>query len=183
MASCTNIQKIISNLQSRLNIISIPHMTHEKLKINAEKIIKNENLVIDEDSKKFLLKLSNYSLRILITYLEKIYLLNEPINITICKNICTNIDYSILCDYTCEVFERKNIENAIYIIKSIFEKGYSVIDILETYFLYVKNTTILNESLKYNIIKTITKYISYFYTKHEDEIELYLFTNEIYNLI
>lgn len=183
MASCTNIQKIISNLQSRLNIISIPHMTNEKLKIHSEKIIKYENLVIDEESKNFLLKISNYSLRILITYLEKIYLLDEPINIKICKNICTNIDYSILSDYTCEIFEKRNIENAIYIIKSIFEKGYSVIDIFETYFLYIKNTTILNENLKYNIIKIITKYISYFYTKHEDEIELYLFTNNIYNLI
>ena len=183
MASCTNIQKIISNLQSRLNIISIPHITNEKLKIHAEKIIKNENLIIDEESKTFLLKISNYSLRILITYLEKIYLLDDTIDIKICKSICTNIDYSLLSDYTYEIFEMRNIENAIYIIKSIFDTGYSVIDIFETYFLYVKNTTILDEKLKYNIIKNITKYISYFYTKHEDEIELYLFTNDIYNLL
>ena len=62
------------------------------------------------------------------------------------------------------------------------KKGYSVIDILNEYYYFIKNTNILNETLKYNVITIICKYISYFYGKQEHNIELFLFTNELYNI-
>ena len=52
-------------------------------------------------------------------------------------------------------------------------------DILDSYFKFIKMTTILNETQKYKIIKLICKYISIFHTLHEDDIELALFTNEL----
>ena len=52
-------------------------------------------------------------------------------------------------------------------------------DILDSYFLFVKNTDKLNEDEKYNIIPIICKYITIFHNIHEDEIELALFTNNL----
>jgi septum formation topological specificity factor MinE len=56
-------------------------------------------------------------------------------------------------------------------------------DILDNYFLFVKITDILNETQKYDIIPIICKYISIFHNIHEDEIELSLFSNNIYVLL
>ena len=55
-------------------------------------------------------------------------------------------------------------------------------DILDTYFLFIKNVEILNEEEKYKIIYFISKYITIFHNIHEDEIELALFTNNIIDI-
>ena len=55
-------------------------------------------------------------------------------------------------------------------------------DILDNYFLFIKQTNIIDESYKYKIIPIICKYITIFYNIHEDEIELSLFTNNIISL-
>ena len=182
IGSCTNLQKIISSIQSRIKIIKIENVTNEKLTIIMNKIIKNENISVDEQSKDFLINISQNSIIILITYLEKFYLLNKPINIKICKTISTNINYDVFKKYTENIFITKELVNAISNINYIIKKGYSVIDILIEYYYYIKNSSLLNENQKYKIIKVISKYISYFYSKQDHNIELFLFTNELYNL-
>ena len=71
---------------------------------------------------------------------------------------------------------------AIKILYDIHDKGYSVMDILDNYFLFVKNTNIISEDEKYNLIPFICKYITVFHNIHEDEIELALFTNNLINI-
>jgi hypothetical protein len=56
-------------------------------------------------------------------------------------------------------------------------------DILDNYFLFVKNTGFLTEDDRYEIIPYICKYITIFHNIHEDEVELALFTNSIYPLL
>ena len=56
-------------------------------------------------------------------------------------------------------------------------------DILDTYFSYVKSTDILTEDKKYKVIKLLCKYIAIFYNVHEDQIELALFTKNLINIL
>ena len=111
-------------------------------------------------------------------YMEKIKLLNKEINIDLANQICTNISFQTFEKYTLLVKEKKLVD-AIKIFYDIYDKGYSVMDILDSYFLFVKNTDKLNEDEKYNIIPIICKYITIFHNIHEDEIELALFTNNL----
>ena len=74
---------------------------------------------------------------------------------------------------------QKELKKAIYLISELYDKGYSVMDILDNYFIFVKSSTILNEEQKFKIIPCICKYITIFHNIHEDEIELSLFTNNI----
>ena len=67
-------------------------------------------------------------------------------------------------------------------ILKLIDEGYSVIDILDNYFIYIKVTNNLNEKIKYKIIILICKYITNFYNLHEDEIELVFFTNNLIKL-
>ena len=54
-------------------------------------------------------------------------------------------------------------------------------DILDSYFTFIKITDLLDEKSKYEIIKLICKYITIFNTIHESEIELTLFTTDLIN--
>ena len=62
---------------------------------------------------------------------------------------------------------------------TIYHKGYSVMDILDNYFSFIKVTNIIPENIKYKIIKIICKYISIFHNDHEYELELVFLTNDL----
>lgn len=182
ISSCCNIQKTIDSIQSRKIIIKLTPLTDSNLNIILKKIKKMENIVMDSKTDDFILSVSNKSIRILLNYLEKFKLLNMPINYELANKICTNINFTILDNYTTLVIN-KNLADANDILYDLYDKGYSVIDIYDNYFLYVKTTTLLTETTKYEIIKLLCKYITIFHNIHEDEIELSLFTNNVIQLL
>ena len=63
------------------------------------------------------------------------------------------------------------------------DRGFSVMDILDSYFIYIKHSSIIEEKTKYEFTKLICKYITIFHNIHEDEIELALITNDIIILL
>jgi DNA polymerase III delta prime subunit len=182
IAVCANVQKVIESIQSRMHIIQITPAKKEQLCDIMENIIKTENLIIDEESKQYLLIISNLSPRILMNYLEKIYILGEPVAIDNCKKICSTISFQHFEEYI-EKLKSKKLTEAIQILYTIYDYGYSVIDILDFFFSFVKLTELLDESTKYKLIPFLCKYITIFHNLHEDVIELAFFTNNISKLI
>ena len=179
---CTNIQKVIESLQSRMHIIQISTPRIDQIKGIMNTIIANEHIDIDEESKEYLLMISNSSIRILINYLEKMYILGEPIHIELCKKVCSNISYQQFTIYI-EKLKKKDLSGAIDIFYGIYDYGYSVIDILDYFFVFIKLTNIIDEETKYRIIPFLCKYITVFHNVHEDGIELALFTNNLSELV
>tara|TARA_Y100001968_G_C19363799_1_gene721315 strand:- start:146 stop:1099 length:954 start_codon:yes stop_codon:yes gene_type:complete len=179
IASCTNSQKVIESLQSRFLIIKIKPINNILLKKILNKIKTSENININKDVSDFLITICNNSIRLLINYLEKFKLIDTNITINDAKNICTNISFLDYENYTKFWYNERNVKKSIKYIFNIFYKGYSVMDILDNYFSFIKMTTIIPEHIKYKIIKIICKYISIFHTEHEYDIELAFFTNEL----
>ena len=179
IASCVNPQKVIDSIQSRNIVLKIKTIKKSELREILKKILTLEKINIDNVTIKFLLIMSNNSIRLLINYIEKFKILNCKITLNIAKKICTNISYFEFEKYTYSLLNDNNLEKAINIFTNIYKKGYSVGDILDSYFKFIKITKIINEKNKYNIIKLICKYITIFHTIHEDEIELILFTNDL----
>ena len=182
IASCINPQKVIDSLQSRIHILKLPSFNTDKLYSIANKIIKNEKIVLDNDAKEFIINVSNNSVRTLINYFEKFKLLDKKIDIVTANIVCTNIIFSDFNNYTKACVEG-NLNVAVKLMGEISERGYSVMDILDNYFLFIKTCSILSEEDKYKTISLICKYISIFHTIHEHEIELALFTNNFMNLL
>jgi len=182
ISSCSNIQKVIESLQSRLTIIKIKPLKRENMIEIINKIKTNENITIDPDAEEFIINISNKTAKILINYMEKFKLLNEHITLNLTVKLCSNISFLSFEEYT-KLIKNKNLSQSIKLIYEIYDKGYSVMDILDNYFFYVKNTTILNEKEKYDVIPYICKYITVFHNIHEDEIELALFTNNLVNIL
>jgi DNA polymerase III delta prime subunit len=194
ISSCSNIQKVIESIQSRLQIVKIPPYTQEHMKCIMNHIIDNERICMEADAVEFIMNISNDSIRVLINYLEKIYILTAvrggagavvgetptPVRVSfqMCNKICTDISFKVFEDYTMCVKNRE-LTAAIRILYDICDYGYSVIDILDNYFLFVKITTVLTEEEKYVIIPHLCKYITVFHNIHEDSVELALFTRSI----
>jgi DNA polymerase III delta prime subunit len=181
ISTCTNIQKVIESIQSRIHIIKLDLPTREQVYSIMNNIIEKENIVIDEDSKEYLLLISNLSIRLIINYLEKIFILKEPIDLELCKKICSNISFQHFETYV-EYLMKGDIANAIQILYNIYDYGYSVIDILDYFFSFVKLTNKLDEETKFRITPLLCKYITIFHNLHEDCIELSLFTNDVHKL-
>jgi len=175
---CSNIQKVIESIQSRLHIIQLTPPTNDQIKVIMNKIVEAEKIEIDEESKDYILILSLGSIRVLINFLEKIYILGEPVNIQSCKKICSTISFQEFEKYI-DKLKQGNLSAAIDILYSIHDYGYSVIDILDYFFAFIKITKIMDEHTKYKIIPFLCKYITVFHNIHEDGIELALFTNNL----
>ena len=180
ISSCSNSQKVIESLQSRFIIIKINPLQKHNLNTIMQKIIELENFNILDEAQQFILNVCNNNAKILMNYLEKIKLLNQLIDLSLATKICTNISFLIFEEYT-NLLKNGNLSDAIKLLYNIYDNGYSVMDILDNYFLFIKTTSILSEDEKYIIIPFICKYITIFHNIHEDEIELALFTNNLIN--
>lgn len=179
ISSCINTQKVIDSIQSRMTIVKIKTLDINNLIKIVKRICALENIQMTPETELFIISISNYSVRIIINYLEYLKLLNMPITIDIATSICTNISFKYFEEYTNYCKVEKDLPKATGMMYKLVDKGYSVMDILDNYFLFIKTTAILSEDEKYSIIKYICKYITIFYNIHDDEIELALFTNNI----
>jgi len=113
--------------------------------------------------------------------MEKFKLLDVKITEDIVNRLCTNINFLDFDKYLKLCIEDK-LSDAVELILDIYDSGFSVIDILDNLFIFIKINNNLSETHKYELIKLLCKYITIFHNVHEDEIELCLLTNNIVNL-
>jgi replication factor C subunit 2/4 len=183
ISSCINTQKVIDSLQSRKIIIKLPAISQNNMKNILQSIKESEKLIISEECKNKIIRLSNCSIRIMINYLEKLKILNLPITESLIDNICSNISYHVFDKYTNFILDGKLLQG-IKIFYDLYDAGYSAMDIYDNYFIYIKITDIIKDDIvKYKIIKLLCYYITVFYNIHEDEIELANFTNNIIKIV
>ena len=178
LCSCRNTQKVIDSIQSRINCITLNPLTYENMSKILHHIVSEECISIDIEAIEFLLNISQNSARMMINYLEKLKLLDTHITKTLCCDICTTISFNDFNNYTVYC-KNGDLVSAIKIISELSKTGFSVMDILDNYFQFIKYVDNLTEIQKYEITKLIMKYISIFHNIHEDEIELLLFTNNL----
>lgn len=171
--SCSTPQKLTESIQSMLHVIEIKEMTNENMNIIYDKIKKDEELDIDDETKTYLVNFLN--IKQIINNMEKFKLLNTPITIDIAKNLSSDIHPQIFKNYIDNV-EKKNLHECIKILYGLYEEGYSVMDILYNFYEFSKT-----QNLDYS--QHICKYIIAFHNIHEDVIELALFTNSIFKNI
>ena len=66
---CTNIQKIIESIQSRMHILHIRSLNETQIRVIMDNIITTESISIDDDAKEYLLRISDKTVRKLINNL------------------------------------------------------------------------------------------------------------------
>ena len=165
-------------MQSRMLILKITSPSIHILQCLINKIIEQEKIDITPEAIEFTLRICIGSTKLLINYLEKFALLKQSITLPLMNTICTNIYFDRFESFNALAIEEKNFPAAVRLLYTIYEEGYSVMDILDSYFTYVKQSP-LSEEHKYKVIKIICKYISIFNLVHEHQIELIFFIKEL----
>jgi DNA polymerase III delta prime subunit len=185
IASCSNPQKVVDSLQSRLHIVRIQPPTKRQIESVMDKIIKTEAILVDRGCRDFLLDRSNDNICNVINNLEKLAIYGRDgmiLSRDICEKLCSTISFHQF-DLYLNALIREDLREANFVIYSLYDYGYSVIDILEYFFEFVKTTNIIGEDVKYVIVPHICDSISVFHNTHENGIELAIFTNNIMNRI
>lgn len=186
LLSTSNILKINVLLYEILDIIEFKKIDENYLYNILNNILNNENLLIDDAIKKYIINLSNNSINNLINNIEKLKLLYNNFN---CLDDLINLDIVsdiIINDFDTLIYKCTNgtIKEALDYILNLIDKGYCIIDILENFLYYIKHTNItICEESKYLIIKNIIKYINNYFTIEEDNIEIIFFVNNLYKIL
>ena len=80
----------------------------------------------------------------------------------------------------------RDLAGALRHFMALADSGYSVIDVYEFFFLYVKSAScspLLDEHEKYEIVQCLCFYIHQFSVLNEDAIQLVFFTKRIFDLL
>ena len=182
IAVCTNIQKVIESFQSRVHILRIDPPNQDTWEAIYNTIVQNEGLVVDEASKQSLFTHCTSTVRSMLNQLEKIRILGRPITLDVCTQLCTDISLQQFEHYVAHL-RSGHLNAAIQIMYNIYDYGYSVVDIYDYFFSFVKTTETLTEDEKYRIIPVLCKYITIFHSTHESSVELAFFTNSCLKIL
>jgi len=178
IASCTNAQKVIESLQSRLISVQIPPLSRSSLSNIMERIVHSENIIISSDAYEYILDVSNGSARALINYLEKMAILERTITTETAYSLCTDISVHDYESYLQSCYEN-NLQEAIGKLYCIYSNGFSVMDVLSGLFRHLRNSKTFESNKLFEIIPLICKHIIAFSEIHEDKIELAFFTANV----
>lgn len=177
--------KINNNFLKILEPIYIKQIDKEFIKKILKNIVFKEKLSISDNIIDQIIKLSNYSIPLSINNLNKIILYDSNIgninNITI-ENIISNITIEYF-DIYINFCKTKNYKESFQHILKFVDNGYSVIDIIEDFFLYIKNYSKLDDKCKFEIIKVICSMINIINNINEENIELLFLTNNIIDIL
>jgi DNA polymerase III delta prime subunit len=177
----SNLHKIINSIQSRFLVLNLTKPNKDEVTDLCLKIIKNENIHISIDNIKTIIQLTDNTIYYIFNYLEKIKLFNSEINEEIFNKLLTHINNNIFDNYF-NLIKQKSFHEAVTILLNLHNDGFSVVDILDSLFLYIKHCSILSESEKYKIVPILCKYITIFYDIHEHYIELIFITNNLLDI-
>ena len=179
---CSNVQKVIETIQSRLYVFKLHLLDSTQIRTIIDTIATNEKILLGPYVEDYLIKISDYNIRNIIHYLEKIFIYtSKTIDLETCKQLCSNISMRPFEDFI-KYMRQQNISDSLALFYNYYDHGYSVIDILEFFFCFIKQTPLLEQLEKYKITKILCKYITIFHVDQEDPIELALFVNDVANV-
>ena len=179
VSSACNRHKIQEAIRSRSVTVKVPSPCVEDLRSLAVHIIEKEGISMDAAALDMLIRFSGRSFRLLINYLEKFVLLGVHVTVKVLKTACTNIHDGMFKDYLDLALERRDFPSACKAVSAIYAEGYSVMDILDGLFAYLKNDESITELVKHEIITSVCRYTTAYTILHEHEIELMFLTASI----
>lgn len=181
IATAKNKHKIIEPMFSKFITIPMIPMRHEYIVDFIKKVVVAEKINIEDSAVQMIMRMSKNSLGTILNHLEMYNIVGVPITSEYILQTQACIHHEMFDEFTQGIFS-KNTTRCIQIFNQMFDDGYSVIDLLDTYYQFVKLHD-MDEIYKYMIIKNICKYIIIYNTIHEHQIELIFFIHDCINKI
>jgi len=195
--SCLNIQKIVEGIQSRVMVLEIEPPKRAHLENLFFRILEEENktkggqqvLFLQEELESirdFLIENSNGNPLSLVNCMEKCVVFQgrdgPPISLEMCRVLFLTRIFQSFQTYL-GLLQQGDLLGSIQVMYSILQNGYSVVDIFDYFFQYIKTCMELEETYKYEIVKWLCHYITIVRNVHEENLELVLFTNRLFSIV
>jgi DNA polymerase III delta prime subunit len=178
VASCTDQQKVAECLQSRLLAVKIPALESKSLERIAARVINGEGLTVHNDALNHIISVSQGSARSVISYLEKAELLGGVITLDTAEALCTDISWKEFETYMAHV-ESGMTMAATHLLYEIHDKGFSVMDILDNFFCFLKQTDAVSQAQVYIMVPVVCKYLMRLHDTYAHMTELAFFTRSV----
>lgn len=183
IATTSNPHKINESLLAKTYQLLLPKKSSLTIKHVLDNICMSEKICITDDAKEYIITQCNGKIKLLFMFLQKVYYLHGKINLRLIEENFTMLSYNDFKAYF-EACKESNYQDAFKLIEHFLSKGYSICDIFDEMFHFVKlqendSNNIFTEEAKYEIIKLISKYTLILNTIHEENVELYFFTNSL----
>lgn len=178
--SCKNIRKINDNIINKSITIMLEPLNKKELFIILERFIKENKMTMCDDTKEYVVNNSEMCPLLLKNNLKCLLLYNSKIDISVTTEIC-NKNQNINYEKFLKLLKNNKKNEAMQVLVEINDNCVSLIDMFDMLYRYVKYCTdIITETEKFNIIKIISKYKILLNIHHENDIELYFITLDIY---
>ena len=185
--ACTNLYKVIESLQSRVQIMQIPSITNDGLRTILSSITSKENLRLTPQAIEYLIHISSGYVRPMIQWLEKLVIYkNSDDDYEYTKEMVVRICSTLSDDSFEEYFghlSNGDMKSAVNLMYEIIERGYSVIDILEYLYDYVKRTVSQADDSKYVCIREISELKKTIKESMEDKIEMLILSSGMISIL
>lgn len=180
--SCTTVHKVIDSLQSQLTVINKEPISSITIFKCIQHISEYEKINITDKQINQLILICNNNIGMTINYIEKLKLFGDNVTDEIINSVCNSISFDDISKYI-DLCKESNFIEALAIMNSLTGRGYSVIDIMDIIFNYIKTTNTIPENIKFDLLHPLCSKIITFNVIHEDVIELSFFTNRVINII
>lgn len=178
IATTCDIDKVNSSLQSNTYQLTLNPKSDIVLESILNKIVINNKMIIKEPAKKYIIKQCDGVIKMLFMFIQKIFYLDREITISVLEDNFTMIPVDNFESFF-KWSKSGNFKELFALIKKFVIKGFSIGDIFDEFFHFIKSTSMFDEEMKYKLIELISKYILIVNTSHDEEIELYFFTNNV----
>lgn len=175
ISTATSFHQVIESIHSQVINFTLKPFTDDDLMGIMERVIKEERLPVPPEVKRAILKYTKRSCRIMMNTLEKLSLMEE-FTVESVEQACTYISN---IDLVVRHILNRELRPAIEVMISIYNDGYSIMDILDAFMDYLKQSEIA-EPTKYQWTTICCKYIIIFHERHEHPIELPFFVTDLF---
>jgi hypothetical protein len=172
--------KLVLHLVARKQLHNLPN---DKVLYILGNLNKKHSMKFTDKHIKKIASKNDFNLNASVNVMQKIHLSDKYSDHSINEN-ATTINYDVIQKYFTLLYNNKH-HDALHILIQLYENGFSTHDIYNVFYKYFTSydniLDINNISNKYNFLTLICKYIQNNVKIIDSKLELYFFSNDLYN--
>ncbi len=176
--ACNDSSKIIEPIQSRCSILRFSKLKNDEIEERLKTIMKREEINFDQDGVQSLIDTAEGDMRYALNNLQSTVV---GFGFVSCDNVYKIVDIP-KPEILKNVFElclKKNIEQALSNVDELLNEGYNSYDIVNVISRVIQDTVIIEEELKFELLKSVSIVKMKVLDGIDSEAQLYGFIAEI----
>jgi len=181
IVACSQAQKVEPSLRGRLITIRRPTPAPCHQRNLLQRLCRAEGIDMSDAAADCVLAASSGSIRALLQHVEKLAMWPGQVDLEVARASCSAVHPDRLAEITRRARESDGGCALARELYSLYDDGFSVMDILDAYFSHAKQTLPARTAL--NVGRAIAKGMTRYQRGHEDEITLAVVAQDMHSLM